>query len=207
MKAFSRSINAVLLAAVFFFLLFSVACKKDNDDNNDDKDIFLNENWLVGTWEATTPVTGDTMFDNKKIRLVIDQVALKATDTVPNNVVKLWLFSGTLSWDLDAIAPWSMRFYHNTYPSGVNSFGWQSATMYQADVTINNISLRIGDSVDMQPNPEYDFDLDWGPYNDYTRVAPTLLDFYGDIEIYKNGEYYDADYPPEAGKMIRFTKK
>jgi len=207
MKTFSRSINALLLATVFFFLLFSFSCKKDDDNTKDNKDIFLNENWLIGTWEATTPVTGDIMFDNKKIRLVIDQVALKATDTVPNNVVKLWLYSGTLTWDLDAVAPWSMRFFHSTYPSGVNSLGWQSATMYQADATINNISLRIGDSVNMQPNPEYDFDLDWGPYNDYTRVAPTSLDFYGDIEIYINGEYYDADYPPEEGKMIRFTKK
>ena len=207
MKTCYRSFCAVLSITACSFIIFSTACKKDKDDNTTNQNIFWNENWLIGTWEATTPSTGDPMFDHKKIRIVFDSVALKVYDTVPHNIVKTWLYSGTLTWDLDAVAPWSMKFYHSEYPAGVNSFGWQSASMLQADVTINNISLRIGDSVNMQPNPEYDFDLDWGPYSDYTRVIPTYLDFYGDIEIYINGVNHRADYSSDAGTMIRFTKK
>ena len=209
MKTIFRPLNAVFLIAVCFFLFLSTACKEDEDDNNNtnNDDIFLNENWLIGTWEATTPVTGKPMFDNKKIRLVFDEVLLKETDTVPNNKVKLWAYSGTLTWNFDTVAPWSMRFVHKDYPTGLNNIIWQSMTMYEANLTVNNISLRIGDTVSMDPYPEYDFDLDWGMYNDYTRVPPTYLDFYGDIEIYINGQYYDADYWPDAGNAIRFTKK
>jgi hypothetical protein len=196
-----------LLLAVCSLLLLSTACKEDKDEDNNNEDIFMNENWLIGTWEATTPIIGKPMFDNKKIRLVFDEVVLKATDTVPHNEVKLWAYSGTLTWDLDSVAPWSMRFFHADYPTGLNAIIWQSMTMYEADLTVNNISLRVGDSVNMQPNPEYDFDLDWGMYNDYTRVPPTYLDFYGDIEIYVNGQYYEADYWPDTGNALRFTKK
>lgn len=207
MKTIFRSLNAVFLIAVCFVLFLATACKEDEDDNNNNDDIFMNEKWLLGTWEATTPVLGDPMFDNKKIRLVFDSVVLKRTDTVPNNTVKTWSYNGKLTWDLDAVAPWSMKFYHNAYPTGLVSIDWQSATMLEANVTINTISLRVGDTVSMDPSPELDFDLDWGPYNDYTRVPPTYLDFYGDIEIYINGVSYDADYWPDAGNAIRFTKK
>jgi hypothetical protein len=206
MKTFFRSISTIFLLAACFFLIISSACKKDEDNTNTGS-IFWNENWLIGTWEATTPVNTDPLLSNKKLRIVFSQVALKIHDTVPNNIVNTWVYSGTLTWDLDAVAPWSMRFFHAEYPKGVNSFGWQSATMYQADMTINNISLRIGDSVNKQPSAEYNFDLDWGPYSDYNRKPPTSLDFYGDIEIYVNSLYHRADYPPEAGSMLRFTKK
>jgi hypothetical protein len=207
MKTYFRSFSIVLILAACSATIFSTACKKDSDDDNSSQGTFWNEDWLIGTWEATTPVTGDPMFDNKKIRLVFNAVSLKSTDTVPHNTVKLWAYSGTLTWDLDAVAPYSMRFFHSEYPSGINSIGWQSASMLEAGATINNISLRVGDSVNMQPNPEYDFDLDWGPFTDYNNSPPTTLDFYGDIEIYVNGDNHRADYLPDAGTMIRFTKK
>lgn len=206
MKTAFRSFNLALAIVASFYLFSSTACKKDKDDTTN-KDIFWNANWLIGTWEATTPANTDPLLDNKRIRIVFDSVALKSNDTVPNNTVKLWVYSGTLTWDLDAVAPWSMRFYHRDYPTGVNSFGWQSASLLQADVTVNNISLRIGDSVNMQPNRELDFDLDWGPYNDYSRVPPTFLDFYGDIEIYVNEAYHEVDFTADAGNLLRFTKK
>ena len=201
------SFNNVLCLAVSILLFIATACKDDKDEDNNNGNIFMSENWLIGTWEATTPVSGNPMFDNKKIRLVFDAVALKATDTVPHNEVKLWAYSGTLTWNLDSVAPWSMKFFHTDYPAGINTVSWQSMTMYEADLTVNNISLRVGDSVNMYPNPEYDFDLDWGTYNDYTRVPPTYLDFYGDIEIYVNGQYFEADYQPDAGTALRFIKK
>jgi hypothetical protein len=205
MKSYFLTLSRILIIAAGFFLVISTACKKDEDNNSDD--IFWNPNWLIGTWEGTPPAVGNAMFDNKKMRLVIDEVVLKHTDTVPNNTVKLWYYSGTLSWDVDGTAPWSMHFVHEAYPIGLCSFDWQSATLLQANVTINNISLRVGDTVSMAPNREIDFDLDWGPYNDYDRKAPTILDFYGDIEIYIDGNNYRADYPPNAGEMIRLTKK
>jgi hypothetical protein len=207
MKPINRIMQLLFLVAVSFFMLFAFACNNDDPEDPDTQDIFWNPNWLIGTWEATTQSNGDPMFDNKKIRIVFDSVALKVCDTVPNNIVKTWYYSGNLTWDVDGTAPWNMKFFHKEYPTGVNSIGWQSASLLQADVTVNNISLRIGDSVNMQPSPEYDFDLDWGPYNDYSREPLTTLDFYGDIQIYMNGMYYEADYLPEVGKMLRFTKK
>lgn len=208
MKTFFHSVSAVLLFAFVSTLLISTACEKDKEDN--DGNIFLDENWLLGTWEATTPVTGEPLFDNKKIELVFNQIFLKQTDTVPHNTVKLWYYNGTLNWDWDNIAGnwrWGMEFSHNAYPAGYNSILWQSMTMLEANTTVNTISLRVGDTLELDPEPEIDFDLDWGPYNDYTRVPPTSLDFYGDIEIYMDGSNHVVYYPPEAGKMIRFTKK
>jgi len=207
MKTFLRSAYAIMLIAACFLFLFSSSCKKESDNDTNNQDLFWNENWLIGTWEATTPSVGDPIFDNKRIRIVFEKGALKRTDTVPNNVVKEWWYSGTFTWDLSAVAPWNMKFVHTDYPAGYNLIGWQSSSMLQAEVTVNNISLRIGDTVNMDPNPELDFDLDWGPYTDYTRAVPTYLDFYGDIEIYMDGVNYRADYPPNTGTMIRFAKK
>jgi hypothetical protein len=204
MKSYLLNVSRILLIAAGLFLVIS-ACKKDEDNSSDD--IFWNGNWLVGTWEGTTPAIGDPMFDNKKIKLVIEEAVLKHTDTVPHNTVQLWYYTGTFYWDVDGLAPWHMKFVHGAYPIGYCSFDWQSASMLQAGVTINNISLRVGDTVSLYPNRELDFDLDWGPYNDYNREVPGYLDFYGDIEMYIADANYRADYPPNAGSMIRLTKK
>ena len=205
MKTFFRTISIMIAIAACSYLVLSTGCKKDNEDDNNGA-IFWNENWLLGTWEGTPPPVGDPMFDNKKMRLVIDEVVWKHTDTVPNNTVKLWYYSGTLSWDVDSPTPWSMGFHHSAYPIGLCSFNWQSATLLQAGATINHISLRVGDTVSMAPNRELDFDLDW-EYTDFSGKAPSYIDFFGDIEIYIDGNSYDGDYPPNAGQMIRLTKK
>lgn len=197
--------SIIFTAAVFSVLVITVGCKKDDEENNDGN-AFWNENWLLGTWEGTPPAVGDPMFDNKKMKLVIDEVVLKQTDTVPNNIVKLWYYSGTLYWDVDGVAPWNMKFSHTAYPIGLCSFDWQSASMLQAGATVNHISLRVGDTVSLAPNPERDFDLDW-EYTDYNGKAPESIDFYGDIEIYVDGNNCRADYPPNQGTMIRLTKK
>lgn len=192
------------VAMACLYLILASSCKKDNEDPAGD--IFWNENWLIGTWEGTTPITGDPLFDNKKISIVFEEVMLKNVDTVPNNTVKEWAYSGIFTWDVDG-TPWTMRFYHSSFPGGLVTIGWQSMSMLQANVTVNNISLRVGDTVSLDPNREMDFDLDWGPYNDYTRDVPTYLDFYGDIEIYQGGNYYEADYLDGNGTMIRLSKK
>jgi len=204
MKTFFHTISIILAVSACLFLILASGCKKDEENNNGD--VFWNESWLLGTWEGTPPAVGDPLFDNKKMKLVIDEVVLKQTDTVPNNVVKLWYYSGTLYWDVDGISPWSMKFSHSAYPIGLCSFDWQSASMLQAGATVNHISMRVGDTVSMAPNRELDFDLDW-EYTDYGGKAPQSIDFYGDIEIYINGTTFTADYPPNAGQMIRFTKK
>lgn len=194
-----------IVVAACLYVILATSCKKDEEDTSGE--IFWNENWLLGTWEGTTPVTGDPLFDSKKIKIVFEEVVLKAVDTVPNNTAKSWYYSGVFTWDVDGTYPWTMRFYHNSYPAGLVTIGWQSMSMLQANVTVNNISLRVGDTVSLDPNREMDFDLDWGPYNDFTREVPTYLDFYGDIEIYQGGNYFEADYPPTEGAMIRLTKK
>ena len=193
----------ILLAACFYFVVIT-SCKKDEEVNNGD--VFWNVDWLVGTWEGTPPDVSDPMFDNKKMKLVIEEVLLKQTDTVPHNTVKLWYCSGTLYWDVDGMAPWSMKFIHSAYPIGLCSFDWQSSSMVQAGATINHISLRIGDTVSMAPDREIDFDLDWD-LTDYSGNPPQSIDLYGDIEIYIDGNNYRADYPPTTGMMIRLSKK
>lgn len=205
MKTLIRCISSVLLIGAFSFLIFSTACKKEEEDK--DQDIFMNENWLLGTWEATTPVTGDPLFDNKKIRLVFDQVVLKHVDTVPHNSNKLWYYSGTLTWDVNTAGVGrNINFSHTAYPGSYPCILWESMSMIEANLTTNHISLRVNDSTDIWP--DINFDLDWGEYADYTRVPPTSLDFYGDIELTEeNGDRFVAYYPPEEGKMIRFTKK
>ena len=137
------------VAMACLYLILASSCKKDNEDPAGD--IFWNENWLIGTWEGTTPVTGDPLFDNKKISIVFEEVMLKNVDTVPNNTVKEWAYSGIFTWDVDG-TPWTMRFYHSSFPGGLVTIGWQSMSMLQANVTVNNISLRVGDTVSLDPN-------------------------------------------------------
>lgn len=208
MKTFIRSFSPILMLFISCFIIISAGCKKDSDDddnnNNNNQDIIWDSTWLIGTWEGTTPSAIEP-FANTKIRIVINKVNLESHDTIAGNSSDVWAYGGTFTWDVDG-TPWSMKFEHTNYPQpGYNIFDWNCLNVVQAVQTMNNISLRIGDTI--QVDPWHSIDIDWGPFISGTNVAPTYLDFYGDAEIEINGILNRAEYPPEEGKMIRLTKK
>lgn len=177
-----------------------VNCKKVNP-----KEVQCWEsNWLIGTWEGTTP-SSISPFEGTKIKIVIRKARLASESTVPGGSQEVWAYDGTLTWDVDGDA-WSQDFFSVNYPApDYNIIIWSCLTMTQANTTVNNISLRIADTI--QTNIMHGIDLDWGPVNNTTDDAPTQLDFYGDVTIDIGEEYYRSEYPPQPGSMIRMKKK
>ncbi len=205
MKTVFSTFKMISVVIAGFLFMFTCSCDKanDNDDNNGSK--MWDPGWLIGTWEGTTPSTV-TPFENTKIRVVFEQYNLESYDTLPGNIRKLYAYSGTFTWDVDDTV-WSMHFDHANYPlPDYNVIIWDCLTYEAANTTMNNVSLRITDTI--QTDPWHSMDLDWGPFADYTGNPPTYLDFYGDIEIEINGTLFRADYPPDqTSTMIRLTKK
>ena len=195
-----KIINAMLLA--FVICILAPACGKDDNNNNDSGEIW-SENWLIGTWEGTTP-SNIQPFGNKKIRIVFDKANLYRTESIQGNTIKTYFYDGTFTWDVGG-SNWSVKFNISNYPDpGVNTINWESTLLVLAGNTTNSISLRIGDIT--QTDPWHSIDLDWG-YVSNSKTPPTAIELYGDIEIEQNGELERADYPPNAGSMIKLTKK
>lgn len=163
-----------------------------------------NSDWLIGTWEGTTP-SSISPFAKAKIRIVFRQASLADENTLPGGSQQVWSYDGTLTWDVDG-DPWSMDFKSSNFPQpDYNVIIWSCMTMSQANTTVNNISLRIGDEI--QTDIMHSIDLDWGPANNTSGDEPKQLDFYGDVEIDNGDDYSRADYPPQAGSMITLKKK
>lgn len=196
-----KTINKIQTLLVSLSLLLLAACDKDNDNSN--KGQVWDPGWLIGTWEGTTPAS-ITPFAGTKIRIVFDNYNLEQQDTTPAGSNYVYAYSGTFTWDVDDTG-WSMQFSHANYPVpdyNVIIFDGMEALASQ---TMNNVSLRINDTI--QNNPYHSIDLDWGPFIDNSGKAPTSIDFFGDVEIDIDGTLYRADYPPDEGSMIRLTKK
>ncbi|MCU0370182.1 MAG: hypothetical protein MUC31_02105, partial [Bacteroidales bacterium] len=142
-------------------------------------------------------------------RIVFEQFNLEAHDTLPGDSYrKAYAFKGTFTWDVDDVDnEWSMQFEHTNYPiPDWNIIIWDCINYMVASTTMNNISLRINDTI--QTDPWHSIDLDWGPFTDSSGDPPGYLDFYGDVEIDMGGTLYRADYPPDqVSTMIRLTKK
>jgi len=197
----------IVAAIAIGLLLFTCACEKGNDDdNNNNSGEMWNPEWLIGTWEGTTPSTV-TPFENTKIRIVIESYNLETHDTLPGGSYrKTYAYSGIFTWDVDDDGVWSMQFNHANYPlPDWNVIIWDCISYTQAGQTMNNVSIRINDTT--QTDPLHSFPLDWGPIYDNTGNPPTYLDLYGDAEITTNGIFEEAVYPPDEGSMIRLTKK
>jgi hypothetical protein len=192
--------NKILIALLFVF--FATGCLIDNND--DPSSLIWDEDWLVGTWEGTTP-TSVQPFGGKKISIVFKKANHFQTDSVQGNVIKNYFYDGTFTWDTGG-SKWSTSFNAGNYPDpGVNTINWQGTHMTQAKTTMNIMSIRIGDIE--QTDPWHSFDLDWGPFMSTSSKPPTTIELYGDIEIESNGELERADYPPSANTMIKLTKK
>jgi hypothetical protein len=193
-----KTFFTILIGLVTCFLM--VNCQKSNPKEVQSWD----PNWLIGTWEGTTP-SSITPFENTKIKIVFREVQLRGGDSLPYGSQKIWAYDGTFTWDVDGDA-WSMDFSSSNYPQpDENIIIWDCLTMTQANTTVNNISLRIADLV--QTDPLHGVDLDWGPVNNTTGSAPTQLDFYGDVTIDIGDQNYRAEYPPQSGSWIRLKKK
>jgi hypothetical protein len=203
MKYSFCSFSMMSAMAACFLLLFTCACDKGKDDNNNQGKMW-NPDWLIGTWEGTTP-SGVTPFENTKIRIVFGSYNLEIHDTVPGGERKAYGYSGTFTWNPDQPVSWSVNFTHENYPDpGYNIILWDCVNAI-GGYTMNNVSLRTGD--DQQTDPWHSFDLDWGAYTDNSGNPPLYIDFYGDIEIETGGNLERAEYPPDQGTMIRMTKK
>lgn len=205
MKTFFRPAGAILMIAACVAIVLLASCKKDNDDNNNSSCQCWNENWLLGTWEGTTP-SSIQPFANTKIRIVFDKVNLEVQDTISGNTRKIWAYSGTMTWDPDNAA-WNMPFTHANYPlPDINIIIWECVTVKAAGQTVSNISLRVSDTTSV--DPYHSINLDWGQFMcSGDDSAPAYFDLYGDVQIETGGSLQRADYPPDAGSMIRMTKK
>jgi len=193
---------AVILAVVVAALSWS--CKKDSNNNNNSGGACWGENWLIGTWEGTTP-SSVTPFANTKIRIVFNNAVLKYDDQVAGGARKLWAYSGTLTWDVGGAGQWSMNFSVNNFPApDYNVIIYECMTPNAATQVVDNISIRVADTV--QVNPWHSVDLDWGPAIISTSTPATSFELYGDIELDFNGNIQRADYVPNES-TITMTKK
>ena len=203
MKTIFRLSCAALLITVGVSMCFSSGCKKkSSSDNNNNNCQCWNETWLIGTWEGTTP-SSINPFAGTKMRIVFTKTHLQVHDSIAGNPRKVWTYSGTFTWDVDG-NPWSMNFDSVNFPLA-NTILWECIEYKAAGQTVNNVSLRIADLT--QVDPLHTINLDWGPVSDKTNTAPAYIDTYGDVQIDIGGVFNRADYPPDAGSMIRLTKK
>jgi hypothetical protein len=203
MKNFIYLSGAILLVVACISIAISAGCKKSTDDNNDENNCNCwNQNWMIGTWEGTTP-SSIHPFAGKKIRIVFEKAQLQKHDTISGNIRKIWTYSGTFTWDADS-AVWNMSFDSTHFPLH-NTILWECVTYCSIGKSINNVSLRIADTTTVAVS--HTIDLDWGPVNSGSGVAPAYIDLYGDIELDTDGAIQRAEYPPDAGSMIRLTRK
>ncbi len=161
-------------------------------------------NWLIGTWEGTTP-SSVTPFANTKIQIVFRKATLAKDETFDGGAQEVWAYDGTFTWDVDG-EKWQYDFLSANYPSpDYNVIIWSCLTMAQANTTVNNVSLRLGDTTQLPTT--HTIDLDWGPVNHTTDPAPTQMDYYGDASVDQDDSHTRAEYPPQPGSMIRLKKK
>ncbi|MGE5354641.1 MAG: hypothetical protein ACM3PT_00240 [Deltaproteobacteria bacterium] len=205
MKTLNNFLSVLTICFFYSLVLIFVGCNKDDDNNGDNSNGQIwNENWLIGTWEGTTP-SSIQPFGGKKIRIVFDKATHYETVTIGQNIIKTYFYDGTFTWDVDG-SKWIMKFSANNYPDpGMNTISWQSTLTAQAGLTTNIMSIRVGDFI--QTDPWHSFDLDWGPFISKSSNATQSIELYGDIEIETNDKLQKALYPPKDGSMIKLTKK
>ncbi|RJP65670.1 MAG: hypothetical protein C4539_12595 [Ignavibacteriales bacterium] len=208
---------------IILLLLITVSdCKKDNnptESNNNgnsngngdgngtstDANQSRNENWLLGTWEGTTPEDAAAPFNNKKVRMVLTAVKL-ATETHPaeTQTSRTYAYTGTITWDAGGNEEWAMAIYEKDFLSntGGGSVDWGCTTSKPSNMFTESISIRAFDTTNV--TPLHNISLDWGPAITNSSSSYSYLDLYGDIEAdYGSNEQFV--FTPE--KVLRLTKK
>jgi hypothetical protein len=194
--------GVVLTIAACVVIFLSAGCKKKSSEPETGNCQCWDQNWLLGTWEGTTP-SSIQPFAGTKIRIVFQKAHLQQNDIISGNTRKTWTYDGILTWDVDGDT-WSMDFDSLNFPLH-NTILFECLTYCAVGQTVNNISIRVADKVQLPLM--HTVDLDWGPVSSGTGTSPEYFDLYGDVELDNNGTITRADYPPEEGSMIRMTKR
>ncbi len=210
------------LLLILLLLITVTDCKKDNnptESNNNgnsngngggnstgtDENQSRNENWLLGTWEGTTPADAAVPFNNKKVKMVLTAVKL-ATETHPaeTQTSRAYAYTGTITWDAGGSEEWTMAIYEKDFLSatGGGSIDWGCTTSKPSNMFTESISIRAHDTTNV--TPLHNIALDWGPTITTASSNYAYLDLYGDIEV-DYGSYEQIEFPPN--KMLRLTKK
>jgi hypothetical protein len=218
MKSSKFFLGFFAILILIFFIVSDTSCKKNenstdpNNTNNSggtgggggtNSDQSRNENWLIGTWEGITSGSLEEPFNNKKVRIVFTEVKLKQEDNlVENQTYRIYAYSGTFTWNADGTG-WSMEFKEQNFPQpGYNVIIWGCNSMYPATQFLENISLRINDTANVDLNHSVNLDMTMAGT---TGSSITALDFIGDIEIESNGIYARAEFPQE--QPLHLVKK
>jgi hypothetical protein len=152
-----------------------------------------NENWLIGTWNATVPKTGSSKFAGKKINLYIASVKLESKDEIKGRPTGKYAYSGNLVWDADGEKK-TMGFGTADQLTGDSILIWSYASP-DSNQYMENISMRVYDMT-------YSLELDWGPQISKPGSTIKSLEFYGSIQ---NLDTSDRDsFDPK--NMIVFTQ-
>jgi hypothetical protein len=152
-----------------------------------------NENWLLGTWEATVPKSDTSHFAGKKARLIVNGAHLISSEKVQGNPTGKYAYTGSMVWDIGG-AEKTIPFTETTLTEETPGLLWNYASP-GANQFLENVSMRIyGDTLS--------FELDWGPQMSKPGSTYQSLSFYGSIQ---NTDTSDRDeFPPS--NMVKFTR-
>jgi hypothetical protein len=156
--------------------------------------LLRNENWLIGTWEATVPKTETSYFAGKKITLSVSSVMLVSDEKVQGNPTGKFAYSGSLRWDTGGQSM-MLSFTKENWKTDEEILLWGYSSP-GANQFLENISMRINN------DPTFSFELDWGPQISKPGSTFKSLPFYGSIQNLdtSNKDFFDPNH------MITFAK-
>ena len=155
--------------------------------------LLRNENWLLGTWQATVPNTGSSNFAGKKIKLNVTSVMLVSDEKVQGNPTGKFAYSGSIIWDVGGEEK-TLDFVKEDWSAGNGTLMWEYASP-GANQFVENITQRVYDLT-------LAFELDWGPQISKPCSTFKSLGFFGSIQ---NLDISDKD-EFDPSHLITFTQ-
>jgi hypothetical protein len=132
-----------------------------------------NENWLIGTWEATVPKTDPSYFYGKKARLNLTGVNLISNEKIQGNPTGQFAYTGSIVWDVGGSEN-SITFSGDNWKQENVGLTWGYSSP-GTNQFVENISMRIYDNT-------FSFELDWGPQISKPGSSYESLSFFGSIQ-------------------------
>ena len=155
--------------------------------------LLRNENWLLGTWQATVPKTGSSNFAGKKIKLNVTSVMLVSDEKVQGNPTGKFAYSGSIIWDVGGEEK-TLDFVKEDWSAGNGTLMWGYASP-GANQFVENITQRIYDLT-------LAFELDWGPQIFKPGSTFKSLGFFGSIQSLDTSDKDEFD----PSHLITFTQ-
>jgi hypothetical protein len=155
--------------------------------------ILRNEDWLLGTWEATVPKSDTSYFKGKIAKLSITGVTLISNEKIQGNPTGKFAYTGSLVWDVGGEER-SLAFSDENWKEDNTGLLWEYASP-GANQFMENISMRIYDHT-------YAFELDWGPQISKPGSTYQSLSFYGSIQNLDTSEKDQID----VNDMMKFVR-